>query len=135
MKKNISISTLSITIRTIVLDGKRFTKSVFNQLPETYLYLKKEGGGYSLSGEIIGFVRIPEDPFRWILLKRNGVLYKVLGKAHRDISNFESKYHPHKSYLMEGVDKFSSESEKAKDNELYDLTMSISDSEQLFISI
>jgi hypothetical protein len=64
MSKKIEISTLNISVNVLMLDNKRFTKSVFNQLPEySFDYLAHqfciEESGLRLNDghEIIGFVR------------------------------------------------------------------------------
>lgn len=133
MKKSIEISTLSITIKTLTLDGKRFTKSVFNQLQERPLF-QKVSGEWREYGRIIGFVNIPEDEYRWLILEKDGHIYKSLGKPHRE-NFYGDKYMVSESYICDGVDFSSSEEDKKYDIVAYHRICNIHDSYQLFISI
>jgi len=61
MNKKIEISTLNISVNVLMLDNKRFTKSIFNQLPLkrlfTYDLLSIEDvDNYFRENDIIGYV-------------------------------------------------------------------------------
>lgn len=66
---NLSITTLKVEIRVLVLDGKRFTKSVFDQLP-VLEYLPWKSGRANL----IGYVQLQ---CRWFIFQMEGLLYKA----------------------------------------------------------
>lgn len=130
MKKNIEITTLQVSIRVLMLDGKRFAKAVFLQLPESFLC---DQDGNTL-GAIIGFVSLPDCPFRWVLLKRGGILYKCLGKKY-DIFTNGHKFLK-RSYLISGVDKYNEDERLLKlDRQAFDFVQNMPEKMQIFISI
>ena len=73
MSKKIEISTMNISVNVLMLDNKRFTKSVYKQLPE-----------YDFDGEllmnpiqdviIMGFVKDDSDAGKSVLVNYKGVL-------------------------------------------------------------
>ena len=80
-KVGLEINTLQVKINTLTLDGKRFTKSVFDQLPECF--------PIHATPVLIGFVKYTEpnrkptngNPSRyyigrWGLYTIDGILYK-----------------------------------------------------------
>ncbi len=71
---NLSISTLKVEIKVLVLDGKRFTKSVFDQLQKFPMW-DWQAREFDF-GEFtpIGFCDISKE--RWVLFASDGVLYK-----------------------------------------------------------
>ncbi len=61
MEKKIELSTLNISVNVLMLDNKRFTKSVFNQLPFCKLFTdklntKEEIDSFFKVNQIIGYV-------------------------------------------------------------------------------
>lgn len=85
--RKIEISTLNVSINILMLDNKRFTKSVFNQLPADSAYprdaieIDNKGcgnilliDGKDIDGSPIGYVY--SDSNYWCLYNNDGVLYK-----------------------------------------------------------
>lgn len=92
-KVNVTIQTLNITVKSLVLNNKRFTKAVFNQLLDIDYWLIQYDEGSVLSNitldNCIGFVK--ENNWNYFLLVlEDGYLLK---------------YH----FLNNGVFKFSNE--------------------------
>ena len=91
MKKlDLEISTLSVEIKVLTLSGKRFTKSVFNQLPERQIF----GDEGRLSAEdivLIGYVVPESDKTKWVLWKSAGVLYKSAMKVFSNNKKWPSE--------------------------------------------
>jgi hypothetical protein len=74
--KDVSLKTLSVTIRAIQINGKQMTLSVFKQLPQR---------GYSKEDEVWGFVRYEHKSYDsngafygdcWLVASKDGVLYR-----------------------------------------------------------
>lgn len=113
--KKLEIQTLSVQIKVLTIDQKRFTKSVFDQLPYfdpvCCSYVEQDDEGelhskeFSLCAPIIGHVKIKDEGF----LKRIGLCV------------FTNTLY--KCYCMEGSE------------EEYYLQRCVEKSEQLFISI
>ena len=73
MSKKIEISTMNISVNVLMLDNKRFTKSVYNQLPNygfNKVLLKSQHSGII----ILGFVKDNSLAGKSLLVNRNGVL-------------------------------------------------------------
>jgi len=68
-QKNLSISTATITISVVKVDGHKMTKSTFRQIQT------KELIEWPKSEDILGWVR--DDDIRYILFTENGKLLKA----------------------------------------------------------
>mgnify|MGYP006911596584 CR=1 FL=1 len=93
---DVSIKTLKIEIRTLVLDGKRFTKSVFLQLP-TIKALQAIRSGDDIVIEIkpelsyLGYVYVPNNPnghCYWLIFSKNGLIYKCSADLNENSTGF-----------------------------------------------
>lgn len=67
---DLKIKTLKVEIKVLTVDGKRFTKSVFTQLQDVFLF----GPDMEQYYEIVGYVNLPDA--RWLILQDNTGLYK-----------------------------------------------------------
>lgn len=139
-KLKLDISSLSVQIKILTVDGKRFTKSVFDQLQHSYPFdfpydsedifdLEKEEkeidieSDLSVNCEIIGFVVYKNE--RHLIFSRKGILYKAKACCTYNYNAFTRS-----SELVEGF----------RDCHIvaicaYDICQSIKDSSQIFISI
>lgn len=75
-QKELSIKTVPVEIRVLTVDGKRMTKSVFDQIISTrYPDVVEFNGGKWLSlVSVLGWVRGRED--KHLLYHKDGVLFK-----------------------------------------------------------
>lgn len=83
-KVSVNIKTLKIEIRTLVLDGKRFTKSVFLQLPNINPLVARDNSGLVTvclrdGVQYLGFVYLPSEHTDYkysLIFTKDGLLYK-----------------------------------------------------------
>ncbi len=98
MSKKIEISTLNISVNVLMLDNKRFTKSVFNQLPFCTLFdeklnSEKEIDLFFKQNDIIGYVDNVYKPQwksytqRCYLAQENGILYRSFDEDYTGLVN------------------------------------------------
>lgn len=134
---NLSITTLKIEIRTLVLDGKRFTKSVFDQLPTAeYLDLINETGDISedsfVEPNYVGWVKMKND---WLLFEVDGCLYKTCSDNWRFDDSVEGiDLMDSKPYAMHGS-KAAKEIESKMRSAVYNKYRPWGPKQQIFISI
>lgn len=76
--KKLEIQTLSVQIKVLTVDQKRFTKALFNQLPtiDADLIVDYDIGVFKFP--VLGFVRdsLPTFDSRVVLVLKNEVLYR-----------------------------------------------------------
>lgn len=72
MKKVVEISTMNVSIRVLTLDNKRFTKSIYNQLP--YRGFSNQIEKQSDTYQIIGYVSEGDKKDYCLLVNNNGRL-------------------------------------------------------------
>jgi hypothetical protein len=95
-KKELSIKTAPVEIRVLVVDGKRMTKAVFDQMQitEPYdLYIFEESGNKFLwKGHILGWVMARSGHTgRWLIYAQDGTLKRI----HKDkIKKYSKLYTP-----------------------------------------
>ena len=137
---NLSITTLKVEIKVLALDGKRFTKSVFDQLP-LLAYSKYLKGGCDL----IGYVDVRG---RWYLFVSNGILYRANIRSWTPIVDFNEPKpsfmgasHLNLSKITDEMNAWSSrkeQAERAADDVLIQamakIKTSVSVKDQIFIS-
>lgn len=70
---DLKIKTLSVEIRVLTVDGKRFTKAVFNQLLEKKIF---DYAGKAVCDELVGFVIPDNTKTKWVLWTKDKILYK-----------------------------------------------------------
>lgn len=95
MNKKIEISTLNVSIRILTLDNKRFTKSIYKQLPKLYFYPNILSWNEIT---ILGFVVDDSFAGKSFLINKEGILHRVnyphfnntLGNTyHNNVSSFQ----------------------------------------------
>ena len=117
---NLSITTLKVEIKVLVLDGKRFTKSVFDQLPVLHPRY---------------FLKNRPEPFGYLYIKgRRHYLFSLGGVLYESAFFFNRSDFPE----LDGLDYWAQAS-KDKSDEL-DLAVKevcghMTEKDQIFISI
>ena len=88
--KKIGISTLNVTVRVLMLDTKRFTKSIFNQLPGYVLKDRSSLPEETATVKIVGYVALG-----------GGANFTVLVNFNGELVRFESERHfsPYEDYM------------------------------------
>lgn len=86
-KSKLEIKTLSVQIRVLTIDQKRFTKSVFDQLPWGLLGYYDQGANcVATNCEVIGYVRVKIDGLtrKVGLFVKDGQLFKARAKEYEN---------------------------------------------------
>ena len=71
MNKKLEITTASVTIQLVTVDGKKMTKAVFNQVQEENCLDKNL---FFVGDTLLGFVK---DGYKWLLWVKNGELRRT----------------------------------------------------------
>lgn len=94
-ENKLEIKTLSVQIRVLTIDQKRFTKSVFDQLPWGILVdYNMDEDCVVVNQQIIGYVRVSLNKHiqRIGLFVKDGQLFKAKGRRYTYLPSLEDGY-------------------------------------------